>query len=147
MSHPTDDALLEFSRVFDASAEDLFHAWIDREEWQSWIGPEGTQSEVQVLEPRVGGRYRLLMTLTSGQQITVVGIYKAIDPPRTLAFTWGREGGEHDSLVTLRFRPVTAGTELTLRHQGLLTIENRDGHGKGWNSALNKLESRVRKCP
>jgi hypothetical protein len=32
-----------------------------------------------------------------------------------------------------------AGTELTLRHEGLLTAENRSGHDKGWNSALNKL--------
>ena len=30
-------------------------------------------------------------------------------------------------------------TELTLRQEGLGTVENRDAHGTGWNSALNKL--------
>ena len=42
--------------------------------------------------------------------------------------------------MTLSFRAVGHKTELTLRHDGLLTPDNVDGHNKGWNSALNKLE-------
>jgi hypothetical protein len=30
-------------------------------------------------------------------------------------------------------------TELSLRQEGLPTAADRDGHVKGWNSALNKL--------
>jgi hypothetical protein len=32
---------------------------------------------------------------------------------------------------------------MTLRQEGLGSAENRDGHGKGWNSAFNKLERYV----
>jgi uncharacterized protein YndB with AHSA1/START domain len=48
----------------------------------------------------------------------------------------------HDSLVTITLRDAGNGkTELTLRHDNLVTTENRDQHGRGWNSALNKLET------
>ncbi len=41
--------------------------------------------------------------------------------------------------MTVLLRDLGGKTELTLRHDGLLTAENRDGHEKGWNSTLNKL--------
>ena len=41
------------------------------------------------------------------------------------------------SSVTLK--DVGGKTELTLTHEGLPTAEDREGHGKGWNSTLNKL--------
>jgi len=140
MSTADRDALLEITRMLDAPPAQVFCAWLDREEWQTWIGPEGVNCEVPLMEPQVGGRYRLVMHLPDGQMIRVAGVFKTIDSPRELAFTWGPDGGAYDTLVTITLRPVGDGTELTLRHEGLLTIENRDGHGKGWNSALNKLE-------
>jgi uncharacterized protein YndB with AHSA1/START domain len=80
------------------------------------------------------------MRLSDGREIGVVGIFKAIERPRQIAMTWRWEDGEHDSLLTITLRAVGDRTELTLRHDGLLTQENVDGHHKGWDSALNKLE-------
>ncbi len=68
---------------------------LNREEWQAWIEPEGVTCEVPLREPRVGGRYRLTMNLPDGKMLPVAGVYRAIDEPRRLVFTWGREGDEH----------------------------------------------------
>ena len=137
----TDDTTLVITRLFDAPPARVFDAWLDREEWQAWIGPEGVECEVPVLEPRVGGRYRLTMRMANGDTIPVAGVFQVIDRPTTLAFTWGRDGDpSRDSLVTLSFARKGDKTELTLRQEGLGSAENRDGHGKGWNSALNKLD-------
>jgi uncharacterized protein YndB with AHSA1/START domain len=135
-----DDTTLVITRLFDAPAARVFDAWLNREEWQAWIGPEGMKCDVPLLEPRVGGRYRVTMHMPGGQVIPVAGVFKVIDKPRTLALTWGWEGDpSRDSLVTLTFKQKGAATELTLRQEGLGTVANRDDHGRGWNSALNKL--------
>lgn len=132
--------VLSLTRVFAASPEAVFDAWFTREQWQAWIGPEGGRCDVPVLEPHVGGRYRLTMHLGDGREIPVEGIFREVDRPNALAFTWGWAlSGNPDTLVRLTFRAVPGGTELTLVHEGLPTPEDRSGHGKGWNSTLNKL--------
>ena len=136
-----DDTTLELRREFDASPAAVFDAWMTREEWAAWIGPEGMKCEVPTLEARVGGRYEITMHLGSGQVVPVSGVFQVIERPRRLVFTWGWNGDpSRQSLVTLEFHPRGTRTELVLRQEGLATIANRDDHGKGWSSTLNKLD-------
>lgn len=133
------DTVLEITRIFDASPERVFAAWLDRGQFQAWIGPEGIDCEVELLEPQVGGRYRLVMN-TPERAIPVSGVFKSIEPSRRLVFTWGWEGDLiRQSVITLTFRAIGTKTELTLRQEGLGSVESRDGHVRGWTSALNKL--------
>ena len=140
MNTITDAPALEVKRLIDAAPARVFNAWMKKDEWEKWIGPEGTQSDVTDFEPKIGGRYRVLMRMSDGREIGVTGVFKIIEPPHRLAMTWKWEHGEHDSLVTISLREAGGKTELTLRHEGLLTQSNCDDHGRGWNSALNKLE-------
>ncbi|HYS45710.1 MAG TPA: SRPBCC domain-containing protein, partial [Rhizomicrobium sp.] len=58
---------------------------------------------------------------------------------------WGwAPSGKADTLVTLAFRARGGQTEVTLTHEGLPTPEDRENHGKGWNSTLNKLARYVK---
>ena len=140
-SAPLDDTTLELRREFDASPAAVFDAWMTREAWGAWIGPEGMQCEVPTLEARVGGRYEITMRLGSGQVIPVSGVFKVIERPQRLVFSWGWNGDpSRQSLITLEFHARGTRTELVLRQEGLGTIANRDDHGKGWGSTLNKLE-------
>jgi uncharacterized protein YndB with AHSA1/START domain len=145
MSVGTDESVLVITRIFDAPPERVFDAWMTHNEWQAWIGPEGTKSDVQMMEPKVGGRYHIRMNLSNGQKMNVVGAYKAIERPKRFVFTWGpKDKPEISSTVTVMLRDVGGKTELTLQHEGLQTVDNRDAHGRGWNSALNKLARYVR---
>jgi uncharacterized protein YndB with AHSA1/START domain len=92
------DTVLEITRVFEVPPARVFAAWLDLEQFQAWIGPEGVDCEVQLLEPQVGGRYRLVMN-TPERVIPVSGVFKSIG-----------------------------------------SVESRDGHVRGWTSALNKLD-------
>jgi uncharacterized protein YndB with AHSA1/START domain len=135
-----EDNKLVITRIFEGPPARVFDAWLTRKEWQSWIGPEGVDCDVSLLEPHVGGRYRLEMRMTGGGRIVVAGIFKVIDRPRTLSFTWGAEGDpSRQSFITLNFTELEGKTELTLRQEGLGTASNRDEHERGWNSTLNKL--------
>jgi uncharacterized protein YndB with AHSA1/START domain len=141
----TINPVLTVIRVFAAPPEKLFDAWFTREQWQAWIGPEGCRCDVPVLEARQGGRYRVQMHLNDGREIPVEGVFQEVDRPKTLTFTWGWAlSSNSDTLVRLVFRAVPGGTELTLTHEGLPTEDDRIGHGKGWNSTLNKLSRFVK---
>lgn len=137
----TPDAMtLEITRLFDAPPARVFDAWLNREEWQAWIGPEGVSCEVPVLEPRIGGRYRILMRLSDGRLIPVAGVFKRVERPTALVFTWGWENDpSRESLVTLAFREKGSQTELLLRQERLGSVSNRDDHRRGWNGTLDKL--------
>jgi uncharacterized protein YndB with AHSA1/START domain len=136
-----DDTTLLITRIFDAPREQVFDAWLTREEWQAWIGPEGVRCDVPLLEAHVGGRYRIDMHMPDDTVLPVSGSFKVIDRPRSLSFTWGRDGDpSRQSLITLSFNDREGATELTFRQEGLGSAFERDQHGQGWSSALNKLQ-------
>jgi uncharacterized protein YndB with AHSA1/START domain len=136
-----DDTTLIMTRVIDAPPEAVFDAWMQHDQFQAWIGPEGVSCEVPVHEPRVGGRYVIDMRMTSGQVVPVGGVFQVIERPHRVVFTWGWDGDPaRQSLITLTFRDLGAGrTELTLLQEGLGTRANRDDHERGWTSVLGKL--------
>jgi uncharacterized protein YndB with AHSA1/START domain len=135
-----DETTLLIKRTFDARAEDVFDAWLTRERWQAWIGPEGMDCKVTLLEPHVGGRYRIDMCAPDGSIIPVSGRFEVVDRPHTLRFTWGWDGDpSKQSVVTLGFAEANGATEFTLRQEGLGTVENRHQHEYGWNNTLGKL--------
>jgi uncharacterized protein YndB with AHSA1/START domain len=136
-----EEGTLRLVRVFDATPERVFDAWMNRVEWQAWLGPEGVHCDIPLLDARVGGEYRLTMHLSNGEQIPVAGVFKLIERPHTLSFTWGAPGDPtRHSLVTLTFRALGKDqTEMILLQAGLGNAVNRGAHGEGWNSAFNKL--------
>ena len=143
-----DEGTLVLTRILDAPPARVFDAWLNREEWQAWIGPEGVRCEVPLLEPRVSGRYRVTMHFSGGHTIPVAGVFRIIDRPHRLAMTWGMEGDpSRQSLLTITFMNLGQSTELTLRQEGLGSAFNRDDHGKGWHSALNKLVAHLATLP
>jgi uncharacterized protein YndB with AHSA1/START domain len=137
--------VLVMTRMFDAPRERVFDAWLDPEQVSRWMGPRGVRARADRLEPKVGGRYRIVMQLDSGQTPTVGGVYREIRRPERLVFTWAWEGshpsgtGGHETIVTLTFRDVGGKTEMTMRHEGLANAEERDSHNHGWIGSFDKL--------
>jgi uncharacterized protein YndB with AHSA1/START domain len=142
---PVDETTLVITRLFEAPPAQVFDAWLTREAWQSWIGPEGVDCDVSALDPHVGGGYRLEMRISDNARMVVAGTFRVIDRPRKLSFTWGVQGDStRQSLITLAFNERGNKTELILRQEGLGNASNRDQHGQGWNSALNKLDRHLK---
>lgn len=139
-----ENPVMEIVRLFDAPPERVFDAWLEKDQWESWIGPEGCKCEITTFEPKAGGRYRLMMNMSDGRTLPVTGVFETIERPHRFAITWGWELGNGTTLVTVSLRAIGKQTELTLRHEGLPTPEDREGHRGGWNSALNKLARFVR---
>jgi uncharacterized protein YndB with AHSA1/START domain len=135
---------LEITRRFEAPPERVFDAWLSKS-WGNWIGPRDIKGEVTVMEPRVGGRYRIVMHRADNTTLAVEGVYRAIERPTKLVFTWTWDDGKVDTLVTLTFRAAGHGTLMTIHHEGFADIDRRDRHNQGWNSSFDKLAEHLDK--
>ncbi len=128
-------------RNIAASAEDLFDAWLDPEALAIWMRPGAAIQKTQAtVEPRVGGRFEINMHADAGV-IQHSGVYRIIDRPRRLVFTWvSPHTGDRDSLVTVDFLPRGKQTEVVVTHEQLPEAK-RDAHNGGWTRALEKLDA------
>jgi len=126
-------------RTIAASAEDLFDAWLDPEALAIWMRPGTIRSAVARVEPRVGGRYEIIMQGESGP-LPHGGEYRVIDRPKRLVFTWqSQHTGPGETLVTVDFLRVGKSTEVVVTHEKLPETA-RDAHRRGWSSGLEHLD-------
>ena len=137
------DISLSLVRTIKATPEKVFAAWTEPKTLKKWMSPT-EQMEVAVAETdlRVGGRYRIVMREPDGKEHKVAGVYKEIENPKRIAFTWGWEGSpEAETLVTVELRKKGAGTELTLTHAKFADDKTRDMHDQGWVGCIGRLEN------
>jgi len=139
---------LTLKRVFNAPPQKVFNAWTDPKEVALWYGPEGFTNEVHEFNLVEGGVYRLTMHSPKGDQYTLRGVFKLIQPYEKLILTWqwekGLDGGEsNETTVTVDFKSADEGTEMTLTHEGFIDEEARKNHEMGWSSSFNDLEKHV----
>ena len=133
---------LEVTRVIAADPEIVFDAWTQPEHLKKWSAPEGMDVSISEVDLTVGGRFHLQMRNAEGGLHNARGIYHEIDRPTRLVYSW--EWDEHvdhgQSLITIEFKAVDGGTEVTMVHAGLPTEESAREHEGGWTSCLNRLE-------
>lgn len=139
---PEDRPSLSFARTYDSSPEEVWRAWTDPEALKVWLKPEDAFSiSVAEAEVRVGGRFRLLMISGEGKEHEISGVYREVIPNRKLVMTWTWKSAPGvESLLTVILRPLGAGTELELRHEGFVEIDDRITHEDGWKGSLTLLQ-------
>lgn len=131
-------------RRIRASAARLFAAWTLPEQVERWWGPQSVTCIGADIDLRVGGRYRIAHRMPDGAVIHIGGVFRRIEPPRRLVYTWQREPGSGvDEEVTVRFEPVDGGTEVVVVHERIADQQTRDMHQAGWAGCLNGLEAFV----
>jgi len=142
------DTELRLERLIAAPPERVFELWVKPELLVKWWGPEGHDIPTHAIDVRPGGKWRTTMRNPEGKLFTVSGVYRTIEPPRRLVFTWawddenGMRGHETD--VTVTFEPAPGGTRLVLSQKEFQSKDARDRHGMGWTSSFNCLEQALR---
>ena len=137
---------LTLKRRLNASPEKVYAAWTDPQKIARWIGPAQVKAgSVQAeIDARTGGRFRLSFTAENGEYHQVGGVYREVVANARLVFSWAwHSTPERESQVTISIKPDTAGSLLTLHHEQFADEKARDGHEKGWNELLTRLEQAV----
>ena len=142
-----DKVSLEIKRVINAPRDRVYAAWTDPTQMRQWFGPENVQTRNLVADARVGGKFQWDLINPEGEEMTVAGEYRELQPGRKVVFSWKWQDDEdwerHESIVTVEFSDYDGGTEVRLIHERLPSNESRDRHSEGWTSLLKKLEEFV----
>ena len=136
---------VRLERTIAAPREVVFDAWLTPDVLKRWW-PAGFDWETPVAEvdPRVGGRLRLVMRSPDGEEFGGTGEFIEIERPQRLVYRWtwdGHAGHEGTNLVEVHFRAPGAGTTVVvLTNRGLPDEEAKSAHREGWETSLDNLE-------
>ena len=130
-------------RFLSASRERVFAAWLDPLSLARWMRPGAEATATAEVDPRVGGRFRIVMK-HSGGVTEHTGEYLLIEPPARLSFTWISEHTQQIATqVTVECFERDQGTELVLTHRRL-PESKIEAHRRGWGAILQNLDEALR---
>jgi len=131
--------VLRIVRRLPASPEEVFDAWTDAESLREWMCPGASHVSALEVDPRVGGRLRVVMS-DETRSTEHTGEYRELRRPARLVFTWISEHTlGRETLVTVVLRAVGEETELTLTQEQLPDDEARRKHELGWTGIVDKF--------
>lgn len=147
-SSATEIPSFQVRRTIRAPRQRVFDAWTKADELKAWHAPGPAVVSFSEIDLREGGEYRIHMRGPDGTEYRVSGIYREIDPPRKIVYTWGWDGDHpvKDSVVTLEFHDRGNATEVVLTH-AIAHDEERRGHEQGWTAIMDKLEATYSGAP
>ena len=125
-----------------APAARVFEALVDPAQRMKWWGKKGrfetTNAESDL---RPGGRW-LMSGMGMGRPFKVEGVYRIIQRPHVLAFTWlpSWDEGATETLVWFDLYEQNGFTTVRLTHSGFATESSRARH-QGWPQILSWLKA------
>lgn len=158
-SHPVPEAAepeVLITRVFDAPRELVFKAWTDPEHLARWYAPRGCRVAFHKIDVRPGGAFHSCIRTPDGHDCWCTGVYHEIVEPERIVYSlvaadangdpaepaemgldpdWPRE-----TIVTVTFAELGAGTKLTLRQTVSEALAKRTGAHPSWLQMLDRLE-------
>jgi|KBSMisStandDraft_5_1062788.scaffolds.fasta_scaffold95199_2 uncharacterized protein YndB with AHSA1/START domain len=134
-------------RVFDAPPAIVFSLWSDPAYVRQWWHPRNFTTPAFEMDFRIGGAYRYCIR-SHGKDHWAHGIYRDIEAPKRLVFTFQWESGNavHDAetLITIAFAPEQSDrTLVTFRQEPFASISDRDSHAEGWGQVLDSFDAFV----
>ena len=144
---PMTDLSLTVQKHIAAPVERVYGAWLDPKKLVHFMSScEGMSLSAAETDPRVGGRFLLLMN-TGTKDVPHTGTYLELQPHSRIAFTWESEYSKVEgSTVTLDLVPQGNETILTLTHVRFANESSRDGHKGGWTTILDGLVATYQKA-
>lgn len=142
-SHQVAETTLFLKRTFAAPREEVFRAWTKPEEIKQWFAVSDEYvTDIAEVDLRVGGKFRMGMKyVPKGTMHIATGVYKEIQPPEKLVFSWSWEGEPEngETVVSIEFRDQGASTEVIFTHALFPSANVRDQHMQGWKGCFDHL--------
>ena len=133
-------------RVLRASPDRVYKAFLDPDAMVKWLPPYGFTGKVHEMDARVGGGYRMSFTnFGTGSSHSFGGRYVEMVPGEKLRYTdrFESPGLPGDMSVTVTFRAVMCGTELSVVQEGIPAVIPVEMCYLGWQESLAMLANLV----
>jgi uncharacterized protein YndB with AHSA1/START domain len=116
------------SRVFNAPRDIVWKVCNSAAHIPNWWGPRRYATIVDKMDFRVGGAWRFINRDADGNEFAFNGIYKVIDPPKRLTYTFEFEPMPgHISTDDITFEEVPGGKTRLFVRTTFTSLEDLDG--------------------
>ena len=133
---------VRFHRVFRCPPDRVYRAFIEPAAMCKWLPPHGFVGQVQSMDARVGGGYRMTFTnFRTGASHSFGGTFVELKPGERLVYTdrFDDPNLAGEMRVTIDLRKVLCGTEVTIVQEGIPQPIPVEFCSLGWQESLAML--------
>ena len=133
-------------RVFRATPEKIYRAFLDADAMAKWLPPNGYTGKVHQMDATVGGAYKMSFTnFTTGHSHAFGGQYLELVPHERIRYTdkFDDPAMPGDMQTTITLRAVSCGTEVHITQEGLPEAIPVEACYLGWQESLILLAKLV----
>lgn len=139
---------VRLQRVIKAPRERVFDAFLDADALAKWLPPNGYTAHVYEHEPKVGGTYRMSFSSIDKKDTHFFGgEFLKIEPHERIRWTDKFESDDPamqgEMHVTVTFKDVEGGTEVSIVQEGLPKMIPVEDAMTGWGQSLDNLQRLV----
>ena len=137
---------VQLHRVLRADPERVYRAFLDADAMIRWIPPYGFTCQVQHMDARVGGTFKMSFTnFGTGQAHSFGGEYVELVPSETIRYTdrFDDPNLPGEIQVTVTLKKVSCGTELNIVQAGIPEAIPLEMCYLGWQESLAQLANLV----
>lgn len=135
------------SRLYDLSRNVLFRAWTEPKHLSRWWGPKDFTTPVCEVQPRLGGKLRLVMRAPDGSEHAMQAVFTEYRVPEVLSFDFeamdktGKPALQGQLSVTFVDESGKTRMSLSTYAEGLggEATAMLEGMEAGWNQSLERL--------
>jgi uncharacterized protein YndB with AHSA1/START domain len=130
---------IRLHRVFRATPERIYRAFLDADALNKWLPPNGFTGKVHSMDAKVGGGYKMSFTnFTTGSSHSFSAEYKELVPDKRI-----RHDDRFDDpnlpgvmMVTIDLKEVSCGTEVNIVQEGVPEVIPAEACYLGWQESL-----------
>lgn len=133
-------------RVFTASPEKVYKAFIQPAAIASWLPPYGYVCTVHHMDVKVGGSYKMSFTnFTTGNSHSFGGEYLEVKPGQFLKYIdkFDDPNLPGEMITTITLTKVSVGTDIKIIQEGIPEAIPAEMCYLGWQDSLDKLKRLV----
>ena len=134
-----DTNTIRLHRVFRATPERIYRAFLDADAMAKWLPPNGFTGKVHHMDAKVGGTLRMSFTnFTTGKSHSFGGKYLELVPHERLRYTdtFDDPNLSGEMRVTVTLKPVSCGTDLNIEQEGVPAVIPTETCYLGWQESL-----------
>ena len=137
---------IRLHRVLRSTPDRVYRAFLDASAMVKWLPPNGFTGQVNQLDAKVGGTYKMSFTnFTTGSSHSFGGEYLELKPNERIRhtdkFNDPNLPGEMQTTITLT--KVSVGTELNIVQEGVPAVIPAEACYQGWQESLTLLAALV----
>ena len=130
---------IRLHRVFRATPERIYRAFIDADAMVKWLPPNGFTGKVHHMDAKVGGTFKMSFTnFTTGKSHSFGGQYLELVPHERIRYTDNFDDPNlpGEIRVTVTLTRVSCGTDINILQEGVPDVIPTEACYLGWQESL-----------